>query len=175
MHPILSNRLYVGVAFFLLVLVWFPYQYLSSVHPISRYNNTKKPGATVSSGEIWNFERDAHNLLMSDSKCDASFPGLFKEVDRAVEHRKQKHVTSTNLDDIKISNGYCRGMIYDQQLYIIAQHGTFFSREYATISAIHRAVMTSPEPLPNIEFTFLTDDIVRPSYVHFPPSKTFLF
>jgi hypothetical protein len=49
------------------------------------------------------------------------------------------------------------------QFYIIDQKGNFFSREYATISAILRTLLTSPEPVPNIEFTFLTDDIVRPN------------
>lgn len=32
-------------------------------------------------------------------------------------------------------------------------------REQATLHAIHRAVITSPEPIPNIEFVFMSDDI----------------
>jgi hypothetical protein len=32
-------------------------------------------------------------------------------------------------------------------------------REQATLHAIHRAIITSPEPLPNIEFVFMSDDI----------------
>ena len=36
------------------------------------------------------------------------------------------------------------------------------SRDQATLHALHRAILTSPEPLPNIEFTFLADDIAPP-------------
>ena len=65
---------------------------------------------------VWDFERDANNLLLSDAQCDAAFPSLFQEIDRAVEHRRHKHVTKKDLDNIEISNGYVRGMIYNQQV-----------------------------------------------------------
>lgn len=49
------------------------------------------------------------------------------------------------------------------QLYIIAKEGSIWTREIATLSAINRALVTSPEPLPNIEFAFNTDDRIEPA------------
>ena len=36
-------------------------------------------------------------------------------------------------------------------------------RDQATLHALHRAIITSPEPLPNVEFTFNADDIASPN------------
>lgn len=44
------------------------------------------------------------------------------------------------------------------QLYVVATTGRIYSRGLATLLAINRAITTSPEPLPNIEFTFNVDD-----------------
>ncbi|EFE36936.1 DUF821 domain protein [Trichophyton benhamiae CBS 112371] len=48
------------------------------------------------------------------------------------------------------------------KLYVIAVNGTIYSREIATLHALHRAIVSSPDPLPNIEFVFNTDDKVDP-------------
>jgi len=64
----------------------------------------------------WDFTRDAHNLLLTNAQCDQAFPGLFKEIDRAVEHRRHKTITLQEVDDIVPSNGFVRAMIYDQQV-----------------------------------------------------------
>ena len=44
------------------------------------------------------------------------------------------------------------------QLYIIAAQGNIRSRALATINALHRAILTSPETLPNIEFSLSVAD-----------------
>jgi hypothetical protein len=67
--------------------------------------------------EDWDFVRDARNFLMTDARCDEAFPELFKEIDRAVEVRKNDHVTLKELDEIVKVKGYMRAMIYDQQVY----------------------------------------------------------
>jgi hypothetical protein len=54
---------------------------------------------------------------MTDARCDGAFPELFKEIDRAVEVRKNDHVTLKELDEIAKVKGYMRAMIYDQQVY----------------------------------------------------------
>lgn len=46
---------------------------------------------------------------------------------------------------------------------MIAKTGGIYSREVATLHALHRAILTSPEPLPNIEFAFNSDDRI-PSF-----------
>ena len=49
------------------------------------------------------------------------------------------------------------------QLYIISTRGQIYSRELATLHSLHRALVTSPSRLPNIEFTFISDDKNAPS------------
>lgn len=51
---------------------------------------------------------------------------------------------------------------FTPKLYIIAKEGSIWSREFATLASINRALITSPEPLPNIEFAFNTDDRIEP-------------
>jgi hypothetical protein len=48
------------------------------------------------------------------------------------------------------------------KLYMIWVDRNVNSRDQATLHALHRAILTSPEPLPNIEFTFNADDIASP-------------
>ncbi|EXJ89791.1 hypothetical protein A1O3_02858 [Capronia epimyces CBS 606.96] len=106
----------------------------------------------------WNYTRDAGNLLLDSEQCEQAFPGLFEEVERPMKGRAKSHITVDEIDSIPRRNGYVRAMIFDQQLYVIATTGGIYSRELATLHALHRAIISSPEPLPNIEFAFNTDD-----------------
>ncbi|KZF25337.1 hypothetical protein L228DRAFT_236444 [Xylona heveae TC161] len=106
----------------------------------------------------WDYERDRNNLLLDSAQCEQAFPGLFTEVDRAVKEWQHRSISVADVDAITPKNGYVRAMIYDQELYMIATQGKIYSRELATLHALHRAIVSSPEPLPNIEFAFNTDD-----------------
>ncbi|QSZ37094.1 hypothetical protein DSL72_009186 [Monilinia vaccinii-corymbosi] len=109
----------------------------------------------------WNYTRDYRTLGLTQRQCDLAFPGLFEEVERPVELRKEEKVMRKELDDTPKLNGFIRAMIFDQQeqkLYIIDTAGQIYSRGLATLHALHRAMLTSPEPLPNIEFTMNVDD-----------------
>ena len=89
--------------------------------------------------EDWDFVRDARNFLMTDARCDEAFPGLFKEIDRAVEERRDNHITKKELDSIKEEidrtdkekeekkkvKGYMRAMIYDQQVHLLSYNTHF--------------------------------------------------
>lgn len=128
----------------------------------------------------WNFTRDARNLLLNHDQCDLAFPRLFQEIDRPVSNRRSRPITLKEIEGIQPMNGYIRAMIYDQQvneskalteyhellttvkLYIIATEGQIYSRGLATLHALHRAILTSPDTLPNIEFTFNVDDKIGP-------------
>lgn len=48
------------------------------------------------------------------------------------------------------------------KLYVIWVDRKVNSRDQATLHALHRAILTSPEPLPNVEFVFNVDDIASP-------------
>jgi hypothetical protein len=85
------------------------------VYPPPRPINNAPEKETI--GKDWDFVRDARNFLMNDARCDEAFPELFKEIDRAVEVRKNDHVTLKELDEIAKVKGYMRAMIYDQQVY----------------------------------------------------------
>ncbi|KAK6517481.1 hypothetical protein TWF281_004133 [Arthrobotrys megalospora] len=105
---------------------------------------------------------DARNFIMTEKQCEASFPGLYVEIERAVEDRRSKPVTLEELEEVDSATyGYFRGMIYNQQLYVMKMFDPNFSRGFATLMAMHRAIVTSPEPLPNIEFTFNTADYIE--------------
>ncbi|KAL9622891.1 MAG: hypothetical protein Q9160_002817 [Pyrenula sp. 1 TL-2023] len=75
-----------------------------------------------------------------------------------MDHRRSLGINVSDIDSIEPKNGYVRAMIYDQQLYVLAKEGRIYSRELATLHALHRAIVSSPEALPNIEFVFNTDD-----------------
>ena len=51
--------------------------------------------------------------MLSDAQCDAAFPDLFREVDRAVTWRKDNHVTIKEMDKVPFVRGYARAIIYD--------------------------------------------------------------
>ncbi|KAG4030997.1 hypothetical protein MFRU_010g01230 [Monilinia fructicola] len=106
----------------------------------------------------WNYTRDYRNLVLTQRQCDLAFPGLFEEVERPVQLRREKKVTRRELDETPRLNGFIRAMIFDQQLYILDTSGQIYSRGLATLHALHRAMLTSPEPLPDIEFTMNVDD-----------------
>ncbi|KAL2444187.1 hypothetical protein ABEF95_015792 [Exophiala dermatitidis] len=106
----------------------------------------------------WDYRRDANNLRLDLRQCEQAFPGLFEEVERPLADRRNSSITLEELDSVPRQNGYVRGMIYDQQLYVIEKTGGIYSRELATLHALHRAIISAPEPLPNIEFVFNSDD-----------------
>ena len=64
----------------------------------------------------WDFRRDEKNYRLDDAECQHAFPGLFEEVDRAVQDRRNNSITFEELESIPRINGYVRGMIYEQEV-----------------------------------------------------------
>lgn len=114
----------------------------------------------------WNYTKDRNNLQFNHRQCDFAFPDLFSDIDRLVRRHKAPAYKIRKAEIDKLSeekiNGFVRAMIYDQQLYIISTGGPVYSRSFAVLSQIHRAIITSPEHVPNIEFTFSVDDRLPP-------------
>lgn len=125
---------------------------------------TSSPSAAANFDGKWNYARDAKNLQLSTSQCNAAFPDLYTEIDTAVRHWKEKGgIRYQDLDNVEPKNGYVRAMIHDGDLYVIAVRGEVYRRHYASLAAIHRALVTTPAPsldapIPDIEFTFNVDD-----------------
>lgn len=117
--------------------------------------------------EKWEFEawRDAENYGLSDQQCKAAFPKLFGQIENSVASRRISKITQEDLDSQKWLNGMVRGMVYNGELLIIHAEGLegYMSRGYATLHALHRALISYParQSLPNIEFIFLVEDFSR--------------
>lgn len=145
-----------SVFFFLLLVFWYPVGSNSLGYGSRRH---ARPGEPLNRFDgSWNYARDKDNLLLTLDQCEGAFPGLFVEVDRAVDTWKGTPIDESVIDSINPQNGFVRAMIYDQKLYVIGKTGGIYSRELATLHAIHRAIIASPEVLPNIEFAFNSDD-----------------
>ncbi|KXT11753.1 hypothetical protein AC579_1650 [Pseudocercospora musae] len=116
------------------------------------------------SGWQFDYKRDGKNYGLSEEQCNVAFPELYKEIDRAVEHRKERWGEITP-DEVEVEwrgDGIVRAMIHDNQLYVIDPHAVtdhnHRPRTLATLHAIHRAVNAYSGKLPDIEFSFTVHD-----------------
>jgi hypothetical protein len=68
----------------------------------------------------WSFEqKDATNYGLNEWQCDSAFPGLYKEIERAVDYRRKVgHVTLGDVDISWKKDGLVRAMIYDRQVSV---------------------------------------------------------
>lgn len=99
------------------------------------------------------------NRLLTDEQCEASFPGLYVEIDRARKHWSAKGgVYLKDLNDA-VPKSQARVQIYNNRLYVQwfsdFQQGT---RTKATLASIFEAVSSAPEPIPDVEFVIQTGD-----------------
>ncbi|KAI9812562.1 MAG: hypothetical protein M1827_004551 [Pycnora praestabilis] len=196
----------VALFFFLATIIHFSSSQRAPYIPFTPSKDQNTPfRPSIGFNGTWDWRRDSKNLLLEDGQCEQAFPGLFEDVNRAVNDRRSRKITLEEVDSIDPINGYVRGMIYEQEstfiiyadaqtphharncadltlqelspfqhrtsstdhtpyfkLYIIAKQGGIYSRELATLHALHRAVLTSPTPLPNVEFTLISDDKIGP-------------
>ncbi|KAF2218723.1 glycosyl transferase family 90-domain-containing protein [Elsinoe ampelina] len=104
----------------------------------------------------------AHRLTLTESQCHSAFPHLFTEIDRAKAHRAHNIITPSELTTAWRGDGIVRAMIHSNQLYIIEARSVWDRnhrpRHLATLHALHRALVSSPEDLPDIEFTITDHD-----------------
>ncbi|KAF7504742.1 hypothetical protein GJ744_001811 [Endocarpon pusillum] len=152
---ILFTSILLGIALF----VWYRVPHRGLI-PSSSDLHYVKERKKVFDG-TWDYNRDQDNLMLDSSQCEQAFPGLFEEITRPKEDRLLRRISFDEIDSITPRNGYIRAMIYDQQLYVIAVQGSIYSRGIATLQALHRAIVSSPERLPNIEFAFNADDRIE--------------
>ncbi|RDL31109.1 uncharacterized protein BP5553_09898 [Venustampulla echinocandica] len=120
----------------------------------------------------WSFTtaRDERAYGLTAEQCETAFPGIFIDIDRAVKYRKKiGNITPEDVDISWKDDAAVRAVIIDQQLYVI--EAKFSGSGYASVRglgilhAIHRAIITSPTPIPNVEFSFTTSDIADPTHL----------
>ncbi|KAK3678185.1 hypothetical protein LTR78_002281 [Recurvomyces mirabilis] len=124
------------------------------------------------SGQSWTFDatRDRNNHSLTQAQCDAAFPELYHEIERSQKYWKEKQGNrpfKPKQIDIKWSgDGGMMGLIHEQQLYVtfsrgLNHFGHWKERSHATLHQIHRAILASPEPVPNIEFAIKINDVIN--------------
>ncbi|KAF2202909.1 hypothetical protein GQ43DRAFT_470479 [Delitschia confertaspora ATCC 74209] len=114
----------------------------------------------------WSFRytRDASNYGLDEEQCQASFPGLFEDISRAVKLRKKNHVKEQDLASFELTKGMVRAMIFDRELYILQTKlvdSTNREKALSTLHSLHRALISAPHAskIPNIEFVFSVEDL----------------
>ncbi|KAF2162390.1 hypothetical protein M409DRAFT_27398 [Zasmidium cellare ATCC 36951] len=124
-------------------------------------------------GSSWTFdsERDQRNLGLSDEQCDAAFPGLYAELERARDFHASRGGINTSqiaiwLNEPPRTHAQVRVLLYNGNLHIVGDKLGFARRERvgSALSNLYRAISAVPDPrqLPNIEFTLDTLDDPNP-------------
>ncbi|KDN52678.1 hypothetical protein K437DRAFT_220061 [Tilletiaria anomala UBC 951] len=102
------------------------------------------------------------DLTFTEEQCDAYFPDLWKDIDRSVKYYTKNPFTKEYLES-SCDDGqwtHARVAIYNNRLYLkkfTPSTGTF-TRPLAALALLHQSIITSREPLPNIEFCMGFDD-----------------
>lgn len=92
---------------------------------------------------VWDYQRDAENLMLDSRQCDQAFPGLFEEVDRPMRERMHNHITFEEIDTMPRQNGYVRCMIYNQQVRLQVYNTSLTLRSVADFSLGCNSCMSS--------------------------------
>jgi hypothetical protein len=75
--------------------------------------------ATSEEDESWvfNYRRDGNNYGLDKDQCQAAFPGLYEDIDRARKHWKKKgKITERDLSSFEMTKGMVRALIHDGQV-----------------------------------------------------------
>ena len=93
---------------------------LSLSHSAQRFLSTSpRLGLSSNTGHdswVWDARRDAHNYGLTSEQCDAAFPGLFAEIDNAVQRRRQTHITEEELTRETWPAGTVRVLVWEQEV-----------------------------------------------------------
>ncbi|KAJ8114939.1 hypothetical protein OPT61_g3299 [Boeremia exigua] len=129
--------------------------------------------AAVNEHDYWRFdpERDATNYGLTQQQCDAAFPRLYSEIDRAVGYWKSRNHTISPAD-VEISwreNGAFRVLIHENEVRVLEarildtkeSYGNYTHRTFAVLNQMRRALSgatAAGEKIPTIEFSVVVDD-----------------
>ena len=116
----------------------------------------------------WSFQygRDDQNLGLSQTQCQAAFPGLFQDIQRGVEYWKSRGpISRDDLRMVPLEDGMARAIISNGDLYVVATRAKGDDHRHkilGTLGSIHRALSASPNRTlhPTIEFIFSIEDRV---------------
>jgi hypothetical protein len=140
----------------------------------SRFHESKlsRPDAGFVGDTAWAFnaDRDRNDHSLTGEQCDAAFPDLYHEIYRSQaywqERQGQRKLNDSQWGLEWTTGAGLRVMVYDGQLHVVESRGLnhflhWEERSKATLANIHRAIVSSREPVPNIEFSIKIDDNIH--------------
>lgn len=101
---------------------------------------------------------DTDNLLRSEAQCKHDFPELYDSIDASISHYQKRPIQRDALEKTFSENEFTWVVIRNNQLFVRSRHHGWQSRVQAVLADLHRAIITSPERLPDVEFLFNTAD-----------------
>ncbi|KAF2450536.1 hypothetical protein P171DRAFT_348654 [Karstenula rhodostoma CBS 690.94] len=122
-------------------------------------------------GSLQEFSRfDGYGL--ASGECDAEFSDLFKEIERSAAQRKDiGNITSSDIDLHWKEDGALRAMIWRQKSKLEGEYVA--PRALSILHQIDRAIITSSEPVPDIEFSLTFTDVPDDSTTETHSNHTF--
>jgi hypothetical protein len=170
MHPFLWKG--VSAALILVVVFQLLWHQTPFRQPFTRPAESQKPihvpikDQSLEPDWTYDWERDRDDYTLSSAQCDAAFPELYNEIDRATELWTNRSHTITP-QDIDISwrrDAAFRVLINNGQVRVTESRDTmndaYVHRTLAVLHQIQRAVVgAGPEHLPPIEFSVCVDDM----------------
>ncbi|CAD6583247.1 MAG: hypothetical protein TREMPRED_003509 [Tremellales sp. Tagirdzhanova-0007] len=119
---------------------------------------------------------EAEDRHLSSQECITRYPELYYEADRARDwHHRREGISKQAVDAAERDGGNARLVILDNKaslLFVKAYYGGLNTRTQAAIAAVYRTLLTSPEPLPDVDFVIQTHDAGGGDYPHFVLDRT---
>jgi hypothetical protein len=92
----------------------------TKANPAAPTKTSSKSNGWFSLGWKFDSSRDSTAYALSSEQCQSSFPGLFTEIERGVDSRKEiGNITAEDLDITPRGNGAVHALILDQQVCTI--------------------------------------------------------
>ncbi|KAM0793379.1 hypothetical protein ACM66B_000834 [Microbotryomycetes sp. NB124-2] len=104
----------------------------------------------------------ARNLRLTYAECDVGFPLLWPELEKTREHFYRQGVSLEEIETASDKEDATRVAIVNGQLYVKRFKGEWTKRSQAILASLHQALVTAPEPVPDVEFWFRGTDNVPP-------------
>lgn len=109
-------------------------------------------------------DKTLDNFLRTQAQCIEDYPDLYDSINISIAHYETHPLQRADLENVfkGAENSFTWVVIRNNQLYVRSRHKGFQSRVSAVLADLHRAIITSPERLPDIEFLFNTADSAPP-------------
>jgi hypothetical protein len=123
-------------------------------HPTIPSKDEIVPATSITSNETLD------NLLRTQAQCIEYSHKVYDSIDTSVSHNRNQFLQRADLERLFEGHEgeFTWVVIRNNQVYVRHHHGGFQSRVQAVLADLYRAVVTSPERLPDIEFIFNTAD-----------------